>query len=104
MTLPSVIQDIILDYYDQLWRVELYQRLQQHAQSMTVLEELLFAHRHYTTYRLEFYGTPPIVIRNLERIRGVTPQEWTSEKVTTRYKHPKINAILNKCLQLPNMI
>ena len=106
MPLPKVLQNLIFDYYEQLQGVEMQESLRQHGNSLTLLEELMFAHRHYTTYDLEFHGVPPKVIRDLERIRGFNdPQQWDDRflRVTTRYSHPKIHAILNKCLVLPRL-
>ena len=97
MRLPKELVNIILDYKEQLQVVELHQCLQQHLRSLNLLEELMFVHRNYTTYELEFYGDPPRVIRDLSKIRGNNdPQEWSDRflQMTAQYQHPKIEAIL----------
>ena len=97
MQLPKELVEIILDYMSQLQGVEFKQSLAQHLRSLNMLEELMFVHRNYTTFALEFHGHPPKVIRNLSKIRGNNdPQEWSDRflQMTAQYQHPKIEAIL----------
>ena len=86
-----------MDYHGQLMHVELQESLAQHLRSLNMLEELVFAHRNYTTYELEFRGNPPKVLRNLNEIRGpYEPQDWNPAFLNTlaTYQHPKILNIL----------
>ena len=71
--------------------------LKQHLISLNMMEELAFAHRNVATYELEFFGNPPKVISNLNKIRGpYDPQDWNPSYLNMRatYKHPKIKAIM----------
>ena len=86
-----------MDYYEQLQQEEMQESLRQHLRSLNVMEELVFAHRNYTTYELEFRGNPPKVLRNLNAIRGqYEPQDWNPAFLNTlaSYTHPKLTAIL----------
>ena len=85
-----------MDYHEQLRWVEMWHCRDQHILSLRVFEELEFAHKNCTTFDLEFYETPPKVIRNLRQIRGNTePQDWYIEyRLTTPHPSPTINAIL----------
>ena len=86
-----------MDYHGQLMHVELRESLAQHLRSLNMLEELVFAHRNYTTYELEFRGNPPKVLRNLNDIRGpYEPQDWNPAflNMLGSYTHPKLTTIL----------
>ena len=106
MLLPNDLLDIVMDYHDQLKVMEMRESLEQHLKSLNVLEELMFAHRNYTTYELEFHNNPPDVIKNLGVIRGVhDPQEWDARflQLTAVYKHPKITEIMYRAIENPIM-
>ena len=92
-----------MDYHGQLMQVELQESLAQHLRSLNMLEELVFAHRNYTTYELEFRGNPPKVLRNLNEIRGpYDPQDWNPHylNMLATYKHPKVREIMLRSVGL----
>ena len=94
-----------MDYHGQLVEVEMHESLAQHLKSLNMMEELMFAHNNFTTYKLEFNGIPPNVIRNLKAIRGkYGPQDWSGGflDVVSTYQHPKIQSILFRAMGINN--
>ena len=92
-----------MDYYQQLQGVEMQESLRQHLRSLNMMEELVFAHRNFTTYELEFFGNPPKVLRNLNEIRGpYDPQDWNPHylNMIATYKHPKVREIMLRSVGL----
>ena len=103
MQLPKVLRAIIMDYYQQLQGVEMQESLRQHLRSLNMMEELVFVHRNFTTYELEFFGNPPKVIRNLNDVRGpYDPQDWNPHylNMLATYAHPRVQEIINRSVGL----
>ena len=99
MHLPRVLHDIVMDYYEQLQWVEMHESMRQHLTSLNMMEELIFAHNNKITYELEFFGTPPVVLRNLDEIRGpYDPQDWDPGylEMVANYDHPRVQAIMDR--------
>ena len=93
MQLPKDLLNVILAYHGELQEMEWHESMKQHIRNLNMLEELLFAHSAFVTYKLEFDGNPPPVIGGLYEIRGYkwVPQYWT--KVIT-LNHPRVDHII----------
>ena len=93
MQLPKDLLSMIMDYHRDLQETEWRESMNQHIRNLNMLEELLFAHSSFVTYKLEFDGNPPYVIACLDEIRGYkwVPQYWKKE---ITLNHPRVQAII----------
>ena len=104
MHIPKDIIEIIIQYYEGMVGEDLKVCFKQHIQIMKMQAELMFAHEHLTTHKLEFDDLPPTVIRNLGKIRGFHELQTYDERsniYSIGMAHPRLDAIIYEILKGP---
>ena len=87
-----------MKYHDDMCLFEVECCFNQHLKSINMLEELMFAHKYFTTYELEFAPRDHKVIKNLRQIRGTDYQNRDDHfwNMLDTFVHPKIHAIFKQ--------